>query len=68
LKPELLLHSRRLLAAILFAAAIFVSPVARAQDTAQANGKDLYDQIKAFSLSGRAANVKDLCLHAIGRT
>jgi hypothetical protein len=58
-----LLLSRRLLASILFAATLFLSPVVLAQDAAPANGKDIYDQLKAFSLSGGAAVVKELTLN-----
>lgn len=62
MRPELLLLSRRPFGVILFVAALFLSPVVRAQVAAPANGKDLYDQIKAFSLTGGTASVKELVL------
>jgi hypothetical protein len=46
----------------LFAAWFFLPTAALAQDDASAKGKELYDRVKAFSLSGGAAAVKDLKL------
>ena len=52
--------SRRFLFSILFAASFFGPSIARAQDAAPANGKEIYDQIKSFSITGGAAVVKGL--------
>ena len=46
----------------LFAAWFFLPTAVLAQDDASAKGKELYERVKAFSLSGGAAAVKDLKL------
>jgi len=53
----------RLLSRLLLAAAFFVFPVAVISQDNSAKGKELYDRIKGFTLSGAAAPVKDLVLN-----
>jgi hypothetical protein len=51
-----------LICAVLTVAALFVPTAASGQENTPAKGKELYDQIRAFALTGGSATVKDLTL------
>lgn len=48
---------------LLFATALFATPIAVAQSDLSAGGKQIYSQIKSFSLGGGSANVNGLVLN-----
>lgn len=55
-------QTRRFVFSILCATAFFVPSIVRAQDAVPANAKEIYDQIRSFSMNGGSAVVKGLTL------